>query len=47
VARHVAFGKSPAEAEEWVRRVDEPNAVLIESVRHRADRVLDLTAWSG
>jgi pantothenate kinase len=45
VARHVAFGKPRAAAEEWVRRVDEPNAVLIESVRHRADVVLDLGRW--
>jgi pantothenate kinase len=47
VARHVTFGKTPAEAEEWVRRVDEPNAVLIEGARDRADVVLDLTRWRG
>jgi pantothenate kinase len=47
VARHVAFGKSPAAARAWVERVDEPNAVLVEAARHRADLVLDLTRWRG
>lgn len=42
LARHVAFGKSPAEAEEWVARVDDPNAVLVEAAAGRADLVLDL-----
>ncbi|MCF7549263.1 nucleoside/nucleotide kinase family protein [Pseudonocardia sp. WMMC193] len=37
VARHVEFGKSPADAEAWVARVDEPNARLVESTRERAD----------
>jgi hypothetical protein len=32
---------------EWVNRVDQPNAALIEAARHRADLVLDLTDWSG
>jgi pantothenate kinase len=45
VARHVAFGKSPAAAREWVERVDEPNAVLVEAARPHADLVLDLTDW--
>jgi pantothenate kinase len=40
VARHVEFGKSPAEAEAWVGRVDDPNAVLVENTRARADRVV-------
>jgi pantothenate kinase len=40
VARHVEFGKSPAEAEAWVARVDDPNAVLVEAGRAHADRVL-------
>lgn len=43
VARHVAFGKSPADARAWVERVDQPNAVLIEAAASRADTVLDLT----
>lgn len=47
VARHVEFGKTRSEAEEWVRRVDQPNAVLIESARDRADLVLDLSHWAG
>lgn len=42
LARHVAFGKSPAEAEEWVSLVDDPNAVLVGAAAGRADLVLDL-----
>ncbi|WP_258062439.1 nucleoside/nucleotide kinase family protein [Arthrobacter sp. B0490] len=45
VARHIQFGKSPAAAEEWVRRVDEPNGALVSAGRERADRVLDVSAW--
>lgn len=45
VARHVAFGKNPAQARAWVARVDEPNAVRIEEARRRADVVIDLTDW--
>jgi len=44
VARHVAFGKTPAAAEAWVARVDEANAALIEGAAHRADRVVELTS---
>ena len=40
VARHAAFGKSPAEAEAWVARVDDANAALVAASRERADRVL-------
>jgi pantothenate kinase len=40
VARHVEFGKSPAQAEAWVRDVDEPNAQRIEKCRHKADLVV-------
>ena len=47
VARHVEFGKSPAEAAAWVARVDESNARLIEAAAHRADVVIDLTEWDG
>ncbi len=47
VARHVRFGKTPDAARQWVERVDEPNARLVEAGRHRADLVLDLTAWDG
>lgn len=37
VARHVAFGKTRAEAEAWVEAVDEPNARLVEASMERAD----------
>jgi pantothenate kinase len=40
VARHVEFGKSPAEAEAWVARVDDANAALVTATRSRADRVV-------
>jgi len=40
MARHVRFGKSPAEAEAWVTRVDEVNAALVRQSRGRADRVV-------
>jgi pantothenate kinase len=42
VARHVEFGKTPAEAEAWVARVDDANAALVAAVAHRADRVVRL-----
>ena len=40
VDRHVASGKSEDAAREWVERVDEPNARLVESTRERADLVV-------
>jgi len=40
LARHVEFGKSPAEAEAWVAAVDEPNARLVERGRGAADLVV-------
>lgn len=45
LARHVAFGKSEQEAKEWIARVDEPNARLVEQTRSQADMVIDLTVW--
>jgi pantothenate kinase len=42
VARHVAYGKSPAEARDWVAAVDEPNARLVERGRPAADLVVSL-----
>lgn len=39
-ARHVAFGKTPAHAAAWVVAVDEPNAVLVEHTRARADLII-------
>lgn len=45
IARHVEFGKNPAQARAWVARVDQANAVRIEEARRRADLVVDLTEW--
>jgi pantothenate kinase len=44
IARHVAFGKSEAEAEDWVLGSDERNAEAVAAGRERADRVLGWTA---
>jgi pantothenate kinase len=38
--RHVAFGKSPAEALHWVLDSDERNASLVEATAGRADKVV-------
>jgi pantothenate kinase len=46
VARHVAFGKEPREAQAWVDRVDEANARLVAEGRAKANLVLDLAQWS-
>ncbi|GAA4009942.1 nucleoside/nucleotide kinase family protein [Deinococcus rubellus] len=43
IARHEAYGRSQAEAAEWVNRVDEGNARIIESTRARADLIVQLT----
>lgn len=40
VERHVRHGRSPEAAEDWVRRVDEPNATLVAASRDRADLVV-------
>lgn len=40
--RHVEFGKTPADAMEWVDSVDEINATLIADSRQRADLVVQL-----
>ena len=42
IARHIQFGKTPDEAEEWVMRSDEANAALVASTRNRADVVVHL-----
>lgn len=47
VERHVATGRTRPDARRWVARVDRPNARLIEETAHRADLVLDLSAWDG
>jgi pantothenate kinase len=41
VARHASYGKTPAEAEAWVARVDDVNAELVLATRPRADRTVD------
>ncbi|GAA4737694.1 nucleoside/nucleotide kinase family protein [Nocardioides endophyticus] len=43
VARHVEFGKTPAEARAWVARVDDANAALVEVAAARADVVVELS----
>ena len=40
VARHIEFGKSPAEAEGWVSRVDDVNAALVAATAQSADRIV-------
>jgi len=40
VARHVRYGKSPADARRWVQEIDEPNAARIERSRGLADLVI-------
>jgi pantothenate kinase len=40
VARHVAFGRTPSAAQEWVRRSDEANARLVAQGRDLADVVV-------
>ena len=44
IARHVAYGKTPEQAEDWVLNSDERNAELIAAGRERANRVLGWTA---
>jgi pantothenate kinase len=54
IARHVAHGRTPAEATAWVDGSDEPNARLVARTRDRADLLVDavrlesaLEAWAG
>ena len=47
VARHVEFGKSPAEAARWSQSSDETNARLIESQRKSADLVINVERSAG
>jgi len=42
IARHVAFGKAPDAAREWVLRSDERNAALVTATADSADLVVDL-----
>jgi pantothenate kinase len=46
VARHVAHGRTPEAAREWVLRSDEANARLVAAAAHRADAVVDLLSAS-
>lgn len=43
IARHVAFGKTRREAEEWVARSDDANAALVAATAHRADEVVPVS----
>ena len=43
IARHVQFGKSPAEAAQWVQRSDQRNAELVAPTESDADLVVDLS----
>lgn len=40
IARHIAFGKTPGEAEAWVARSDDVNAALVAATAPRADEVI-------
>ncbi len=40
IRRHIEFGKTPAQAAEWVERLDEQNARLIAATRGRADLIV-------
>jgi len=42
VARHESFGRTPAQAREWVERNDEANARLVASGASLADRVVSV-----
>src|SRR4051794_14364875 len=42
IARHIAFGKEPGFAREWVHRSDQRNAALVAATRGRADRVVTI-----
>jgi pantothenate kinase len=42
IERHVAYGKTPAAAREWVERSDEANAAVVAATRSRADVVVRL-----
>lgn len=40
VARHVAHGRTPAQAQAWAATTDKPNAELVRAGRRRADRIV-------
>jgi pantothenate kinase len=39
-ARHMRYGRTAEQARDWVLRTDEPNALLVEASKVRADLVL-------
>lgn len=41
-ARHIAYGRSPVEAQVWARGSDEANAALVAGTAHNADLVVRL-----
>ena len=41
VERHIAGGKSEEAAKDWVRKIDLPNARLVESTRKTADLIIE------
>jgi pantothenate kinase len=43
IARHIAFGKAPDFAREWVMRSDQRNAELIATTQARADVLVSIT----
>jgi pantothenate kinase len=42
IARHIRYGKTPTEAENWSRGSDEANARFIELTAHRASNIIKL-----
>ena len=42
IARHIRYGKTPEEAENWSRGSDETNARFIELTAHRASNIIKL-----
>ena len=44
VARHTHHGRTDEQAQAWVQRVDEPNRLLVQGSKTRADRIWNLHA---
>lgn len=44
MARHVDHGRTAAQAADWIRRVDEPNAAVVRATRPRADAIVHATS---
>jgi pantothenate kinase len=42
IARHIKYGKSPQEAEDWSRGSDEANAEFIAKTSYKAERIIKL-----